>query len=120
VASGKNAGIGSTSTRRRIPRRKSVIQSGCGMSLLRRFAAFTLIELLVVIGIIAILLAMLLPAMSRAREQAKTVQCAAQLRQVGIALNSYAANNRGFLPSWSGWQVFGGGTTPGCTPAPSG
>src|SRR4051812_31342369 len=54
---------------------------------------------------------MLLPALGRAREQAKTVQCAAQLRQIGIALNTYSVNNRGSLPSWSGWHVFGGDGT---------
>src|SRR2546423_13310284 len=70
--------------------------------------AFTLIELLVVIGIIGVLLAMLLPALGKAREQAKAVQCAAQLRQIGIAFNSYAVNYRGALPSWSGWHVYGG------------
>src|SRR5438552_14972499 len=88
---------------------------------LRRRRAFTLIELLVVIGIIGALMSMLLPALGRAREQAKTIQCAAQLRQIGIALNSYAVNNRGVLPAWPGWHVYGGNGTgeddpgPGCT-----
>ena len=76
-----------------------------------RKSAFTLIELLVVIGIIAVLIGMLLPALNRAREQAKTVQCAAQLHQIGIALNSYAVQYRGSLPNWSGWHVFGGDGT---------
>jgi prepilin-type N-terminal cleavage/methylation domain-containing protein/prepilin-type processing-associated H-X9-DG protein len=73
--------------------------------------AFTLVELLVVIGIIALLIALLLPAMTRAREQAKTLKCAAQLRQIGIGLNTYAVNNHGSIPAWSGWQIPGGDGT---------
>ena len=74
----------------------------------RRDAGFSLIEVIVVIGIIAILVALLLPTIARAREQAKTVKCLAQLRQVGVALTAYAVNNRGHFPSWSNWQVYGG------------
>jgi prepilin-type N-terminal cleavage/methylation domain-containing protein/prepilin-type processing-associated H-X9-DG protein len=70
---------------------------------------FTLVELLVVIGIVGILIALLLPALARAREQGKAVKCAAQLRQLGQAIQSYANFNRGWIPSWSGWQVAGGG-----------
>jgi prepilin-type N-terminal cleavage/methylation domain-containing protein/prepilin-type processing-associated H-X9-DG protein len=77
----------------------------------RAVCGFTLIELLVVIGIIGILMAMLLPAMSRAREQSKTIKCASQLRQVGQAVHSYANFNRGWIPSWSGWHVAGGDGT---------
>jgi prepilin-type N-terminal cleavage/methylation domain-containing protein/prepilin-type processing-associated H-X9-DG protein len=62
--------------------------------------AFTLVELLVVIAIIALLLALLLPAMSAARERAKTIQCASQLRQIGLAIHNYATNNRGYLPPY--------------------
>src|SRR5690242_185940 len=64
----------------------------------RRVGGFTLIELLVVVGIIAILVAMLLPSLARARDQATRVQCASNLRQWGDALLAYAANNRGSFP----------------------
>jgi prepilin-type N-terminal cleavage/methylation domain-containing protein/prepilin-type processing-associated H-X9-DG protein len=63
--------------------------------------AFSLIELLVVIGIIGLLLGLLLPAMARAREQAKTLVCLSNLRQIGQAIYSYASDNRGLLPAWS-------------------
>ena len=60
--------------------------------------AFTLIELLVVVSIIAILIAILLPALSKAKESARITQCAASLQQQGVATFSYANDNKFALP----------------------
>ena len=63
-----------------------------------RQKAFTLVELLVVIGIIAVLVAILLPVLDRAREQARIVQCASNERQIYTAMLMYSQQNGGILP----------------------
>src|SRR3954466_6333492 len=63
-----------------------------------RIAAFTLVELLVVIGIIAIMLAILLPTLARAREAANRVACLSNLRQLAAAVIAYAGENKSHLP----------------------
>jgi prepilin-type processing-associated H-X9-DG protein/prepilin-type N-terminal cleavage/methylation domain-containing protein len=68
------------------------------MSVRTSRTAFTLVELLVVIGIIALLISMLLPALNKARSHARRVACSANLRQVSMAFMLYRHDNDNFLP----------------------
>src|SRR4051812_29748002 len=64
----------------------------------RRRSGFTLVELLVVIGIIALLISVLLPALNKARRAASAIACAANIRSIVQGMQMYAAQHRGYFP----------------------
>src|SRR2546430_17070092 len=87
-------------------------QLGEGTSMKRKLsAAFTLVELLVVIGIIAVLISILIPALTRARMAAISVQCMSNLKQCGQAALLYAHNFHGAYPPSQGAEPNGGNNT---------
>ncbi len=69
---------------------------------------FTLIELLVVVAIIAILAALLLPALNKARDKAKAITRTNNLKQMGFAIISYASDYQGMAPPQQGYTVSSG------------
>ena len=89
--------------------RQNRVEDGSNSSqpvLSRKSRGFTLVELLVVIGIIAVLVGILLPALNKARRQAHTVQCASNMRQIGLALLNYINDNRGnLMPAYIGKEA---------------
>mgnify|MGYP006295159965 CR=1 FL=1 len=71
------------------------------LSVVPESRGFTLIELLVVISIIAVLAALLMPALDRARREAQIVQCTSNLRQMGIGVATYTLNSKGRFPAYT-------------------
>lgn len=74
---------------------------------MRRASAFTLVELLAVVAIIAILIALLMPALTLARQHAARVKCAAHLGQIGLAVAMYANEQKGSIPVAYSYPVAG-------------
>jgi prepilin-type N-terminal cleavage/methylation domain-containing protein len=84
------------------------MNQSCQLNERRARRAFTLIELLVVIAIISILAGLLLPALARAKANAKRIQCVSNQHQIGLAFHMYADDSAGSYPIHDGWATTGG------------
>jgi prepilin-type N-terminal cleavage/methylation domain-containing protein/prepilin-type processing-associated H-X9-DG protein len=80
------------------------IKTNHNRNILRHYNGFTLVELLVVISIIALLLAVLMPALSKAREMGKAIVCKSRLNQIGLATMLYVEDNSGYYPCGKMWN----------------
>jgi prepilin-type N-terminal cleavage/methylation domain-containing protein/prepilin-type processing-associated H-X9-DG protein len=77
----------------------SFLNCECPMQSERARRGFTLVELLVVIGIIALLISILLPALSKARQQANLLYCSSNLKNIGQLIQTYTTENQGYTPT---------------------
>src|SRR5438034_2245737 len=87
--------MSSRATEAKLARPSPPLATACAR---RARRGFSMIELLVVIGIIAVLVSILLPAIAAARRQANTLKCLSNLRQLGYGFHAYAHNHKGALP----------------------